>query len=474
MENMSPMLRYFYEISAIPRPSYKEERVAAYLMDFARTHGLEAVTDAVHNVLIRKPAAAGCEAAPTVVLQGHTDMVCEKNEGTVHDFDTDGIRIIREGDILRADGTTLGADNGYAAAAMLALLTDDSLAHPALECLFTTAEEVGLDGMRTFDKSLLSGRLMINLDSCEEASATAACAGGVRTHFTRTCTPENADGPAIRLFVRGLAGGHSGEDIHRGRGNALKICARILDAASAYAPRIISLEGGSKDNAIPRECKALLCTADNAAAMSAMRGMADKISAELCADDAEFRAEITEESFSGTTLPEADSRALTALLRILPCGPLAMSTDIPDLVQTSSNTAVVRASAGEVKLVISSRSSSESQLDDICSLSEHCAALCGFAVSHHNRYPGWDFKRDSRMQEIYRTSSRAVLGREGRIIGIHAGLECGLLSREIPEMDMISIGPDMKDIHTPAEQLSVSSAERIYRLVCHMLASLAE
>jgi len=194
----------------------------------------------------------------------------------------------------------------------------------------------------------------------------------------------------------------------------------------------------------------------------------------LCADDAEFRAEITEESFSGTTLPEADSRALTALLRILPCGPLAMSTDIPDLVQTSSNTAVVRASAGEVKLVISSRSSSESQLDDICSLSEHCAALCGFAVSHHNRYPGWDFKRDSRMQEIYRTSSRAVLGREGRIIGIHAGLECGLLSREIPEMDMISIGPDMKDIHTPAEQLSVSSAERIYRLVCHMLASLAE
>ncbi|MBQ4042394.1 MAG: M20/M25/M40 family metallo-hydrolase, partial [Clostridia bacterium] len=187
MEQNHPLLSYFYEISAIPRPSYKEQKIAAHLMEFARSHSLEAVCDASSNVLIRKPASAGYENAPGVVLQGHTDMVCEKNAGTVHDFDTDPIEIIREGDILRANGTTLGADNGYAVAAMMAILADDSLPHPALECLFTTAEEVGLDGMREFDKTQLKSKFMLNLDSGGEEYATAACAGGVRTNFSRTC-----------------------------------------------------------------------------------------------------------------------------------------------------------------------------------------------------------------------------------------------------------------------------------------------
>ncbi len=469
---MKQLLDYFYEISAIPRASYNEKNIAAYLMDFAAEHQLEAYTDDAHNVLIRKPAAVGYENAPPVVLQGHTDMVCEKNPDTAHNFDTDGIRIIREGDRLRADGTTLGADDGFAVAAMMTILADSALPHPALECLFTTAEEVGMDGMRAFDKSLLRGRMMINLDSCEEAFATAACAGGVRSDFRRSCKTETVRGQAIRIFVTGLCGGHSGEDIHRGRGNALKLCARILSKAGAF--RLIRLDGGDKDNAIPRECEAWILAENAAFAKSCMISEAERIARELSPADAAFRCEITFEDYDGSALPCEDSQALLSLLRVLPCGPLSMSTGIEGLVESSSNTAVVRTSDTEMQLTVSSRSSVESKLDDICALLETCAALCGFRCEHYSRYPGWDFRRDSRMQEIYLDSARAVLGHEGKIIGIHAGLECGLLSREIPEMDMISIGPDMFDIHTPAEQLSVSSAERMYQLVLHMLASIRE
>jgi len=471
MEQNHPLLSYFYEISAIPRPSYKEQKIAAHLMEFARIHSLEAVCDASSNVLIRKPASAGYENAPGVVLQGHTDMVCEKNAGTVHDFDKDPIEIVREGDLLRANGTTLGADNGYAVAAMMAILADDSLPHPALECLFTTAEEVGLDGMREFDKTQLKSKFMLNLDSGGEEYATAACAGGVRTNFSRTCERSPVSGEAIRIFVTGLCGGHSGGDIHLGRGNALKICARILSALPDSF-RILRMEGGEKDNAIPRECEAVILTENVPASVSAMRAEAVKIAAELTEADAAFRCDLSTQTADGDAFSAEDSAALLALLRILPCGPLSMSAAIPGLVESSSNTAIVRACGDKADVTISSRSSVESRLDDICALAETCGAVTGFAVSHHHRYPGWNFKKNSRLQEIYRNSTRACLGKEGNIVGIHAGLECGLLSKELPEMDILSIGPDMYDIHTPAERMSVSSALRVYDLILHILASI--
>lgn len=470
MENKS-WLTYFYEISAIPRASYKEEKIAAYLMEFSRTHNLEAYTDETHNVLICKKASQGYESEPILVLQGHTDMVCEKNAETAHDFDHEGIHIIREGDTLRADGTTLGADNGYAVATMLAILADDSLPHPALECLFTTSEEVGMDGMRSFDKSRLHGRRMLNLDSCEENSATAACAGGVRTHFHRHGTAESRTGTAVCLTVSGLSGGHSGEDIHRRRGNALKVAARILSAAQKAALQIVSLEGGSKDNAIPRECTAVVFSADAAQTMQLMQREAETIAAELRTVDGGFRFAITAEERQAEVMSEADSSALLALLRILPCGVISMSADIPGLVESSSNTAIVHAAKDEAEIIISSRSSVDSRLDDICALMETCAACTGFSCTHVGRYPGWDFNRSSQMQKIYQDASRAVLGTAGEIIGIHAGLECGLLSREIPDMDMISIGPNMADIHTPAEKLSISSGDRVYNIVLHILAA---
>jgi len=472
---MNPTLKnYFYEISAIPRPSGKEEEIAEYLVSFAKEHGLDVFCDAVNNVLIRKNGTPGYEDHPAVLLQGHTDMVCEKNAGTEHDFLSEGIKIVEDGDFLRADGTTLGADNGYAVAAMLTILSGDSVSHPPLECLFTVGEEVGLDGMQALDKSLLKARTMINLDSCEESSATAASAGGVTTRFSRTpektvfCEPN-----VLRLTVSGLMGGHSGEDINSGRKNALKLCARLYRAAEkATAVQMISMSGGNKDNAIPRECTIVFSAADQKAAIDAARAEEAVIRSTLCRDDQPVSVEIRREKYSGSALSAADAEALLTLLRLLPSGPIAMSNHVPGLVETSSNTAIVHADANGITVTASSRSSVEGELDNVCDILDTIARSTGFTNEHRSRYPGWAFSVHSRIQNVYRNAYRALFGKEANIIGIHAGLECGLVKAAIPEMDILSIGPDMFDIHTPAEKISLSSAERVYQLLLRMLSDL--
>lgn len=470
MQFFDNVLEYFYEISSIPRPSYHEDRIADYLVAFAHSHGLEVLRDNVHNVLIRKRASAGKTDAPSVLLQGHTDMVCEKNGNCDHDFFAEGIKVLQEGDLLYADGTTLGADNGYAVATMLAILSDNSLSHPALECLFTSAEEVGLDGMRAVDPAWIQSRLMINLDSCDENSATAACAGGVRTNFERAVSAVPYSGKAVRVFVTGLCGGHSGEDIDRCRANALKIAARLYcGLADTQKIHLISINGGNKDNAIPRECELVIAAADPEKAMDEIKRISSTIRDELCHDDWAFRVDTSVVEFVGSRMSDEDENALISLLRIVPCGPLAMSADLPGLVETSSNTAVINANFEHAHLTVSSRSSVESKLDDVCGIMEQCGSVCGFSVTHKSRYPGWKFRTDSFIQSIYTESSKACLGNEGKIIGIHAGLECGLLSEKIPEMDMLSIGPNMYDIHTPKERLSLSSAARTCDLVLDML-----
>ncbi len=472
---MNPTLKnYFYEISAIPRPSGKEEEIAEYLVSFAKEHGLDVFCDAVNNVLIRKNGTPGYEDHPAVLLQGHTDMVCEKNAGTEHDFLSEGIKIVEDGDFLRADGTTLGADNGYAVAAMLTILSGDSVPHPPLECLFTVGEEVGLDGMQALDKSLLKARTMINLDSCEESSATAASAGGVTTRFSRTPKKTVFREPSVlRLTVSGLMGGHSGEDINSGRKNALKLCARLYRAAEkATAVQMISMSGGNKDNAIPRECTVVFFAADQQAAIDTVRTEEAVICSTLCRDDQPFSVEIRREKYSGSALSAADAEAILTLLRLLPSGPIAMSNHVPGLVETSSNTAIVHADADGISVTASSRSSVEGELDDVCDILDTIAQSTGFKSEHRSRYPGWSFSVDSRIQDVYRNAYRALFGKEANIIGIHAGLECGLVKAAIPEMDILSIGPDMFDIHTPAEKISLSSAERVYQLLLRMLSDL--
>ena len=468
-----PLFRYFYEISAIPRPSGKEEKIADYLEEFAKEHGLAVLRDAENNVLIRKSASAGFEAAPSVLLQGHTDMVCEKNAGTIHDFDTEGIHIIEDGDYLRADGTTLGGDNGYAVAAMLSILTDNTLSHPALECLFTTGEEVGLDGMKAFDKSALTSKMMINLDSEEENIATVACAGGVRTDLTRRPIVAAVDGTVLRLTVSGLAGGHSGASIHLGLANALKVTARLLTAVKKVTPvQIIEMTGGNKDNAIPRECDVIFAAKDAAVAENAIKSEAERIRETLIGEDNAFNVKIEHVETDAPALSAADSDALLTLIRLLPCGIIRMSPNIAGLVETSSNTAIVRADASAIRVTASSRSSVEAELDDVMSVIDTAAAVTGFETNHHSRYPGWAFTPNSRLQPLYLEAYRELFGTDAKIAGIHAGLECGLVKEVIPEMDIISIGPDMYDIHTPDEKLSISSSIRVYDLLVHLLAKL--
>jgi len=472
--SFAKVMEHFAAISAIPRGSGNEEAIAAHIEAFARERGLFCLRDNWNNVFVRRPAAAGYENAVPVVLQGHTDMVCEANSDTVHDFRKDPIRLIRDGDILHADGTTLGADNGVAVAVMLALLEEENLAAPALECIFTTSEETGLDGMRNFDASVVTGRRMINMDSAGEGAATVACAGGVRTDLVKKIEKETipAGMTVLSASIHGLAGGHSGEDIHRGRLPAIQAMGRILqNAAKHCAMRLVSLSGGTKDNAIPRECTAVLAVSDKAAAISAIRETEAVLRAGLTAEDTGFAVE-TACADAELCLTAEDTCAVVSLLRVLPLGIRQMSWDIPDLVETSSNLGVVRTEDTYIKMTLSSRSSVESQLDNMQDILESCAALAGASFTHRNRYPGWAFRTGSRMQECYKETWKALYGTDAAIMGIHAGLECGLFMEKIPDMDIISIGPDIRDLHSPDESMSVSSFERMYALVVRMLAEL--
>ncbi len=472
--SFAKVMEHFAAISAIPRGSGNEEAIAAHIEAFARERGLFCIRDTWNNVFIRRPAAPGYENAVPVVLQGHTDMVCEANSDTVHDFLTDPIRLIQDGDILHADGTTLGADNGVAVAVMLALLEEEKLAAPALECIFTTSEETGLDGMRNFDASVVTGRRMINMDSAGEGEATVACAGGVRTDLVKEIEIEElpAGMTVLSVAIHGLAGGHSGEDIHRGRLPAIQAMGRILqNVAKCCDMRLVSLSGGTKDNAIPRECTAVIAVSDKAAAVSAITETEAVLRAGLVGEDSGFTVD-TACTDAGFCLTAADTCAIVSLLRVLPLGVRQMSRDIPDLVETSSNLGVVRTEESRIKMTLSSRSSVESQLDNMQDILESCAALAGASFTHRNRYPGWAFRTGSRMQECYKETWKTLYGTDATIMGIHAGLECGLFIEKIPDMDIISIGPDIKDLHSPDESMSVSSFERMYALVVRMLAEL--
>ncbi len=459
---------YFEEISKIPRGSGNEAKVAAYVEDFAKERGLSVVRDGANNVYIRKPASVGREADPGVVLQGHLDMVCEANGDVNHDFLKDPIRLIRKGDILTADGTTLGADNGVAVALMLALLESDKVSHPELECIFTADEEMGMTGMRAFDASLVRGRRMINLDSEGEGIATVSCAGGVRTVMTlsgeKKPIPERYE--TVVMTVKGLFGGHSGADIHLGRQNAIKIAARLLYSASYDADvRIVSLSGGSKDNAIPRECTVVFAANSHDKAASLIEGEAASLS--LADDDRGFSVTVEKTAPADGSLLCSD--ALLRLLCDIPFGVLAMSKGIEGLVETSCNLGIVRTDEEGVTVTVSSRSSVEREINGLeAKLEELCRNAGGTAV-HRNRYPGWEYKEGTELQRKYLDTFRELYGRDAAVVGIHAGLECGLFMQRVPDMDIIAIGPEVTNLHSPDETLYVSTYERLCELVERML-----
>ena len=491
------VLSFFEDICAIPHVSGDEEAIADYIEAFARERGLSCYRDDVHNLFIKLPASPGHESAPAVMLQGHTDMVGEKTADSTHNFETDGLRLR----VSRADGadgwisatdTTLGGDDGIAVAMMLAILDNPPEPHPAIECLFTVCEETGLEGAWAFEPEAAgaTARTMINLDSEAEGVLTAGCSGGMRTDILVPAACVTADGVAVRLTLDGFSGGHSGVEIHEGHTNAIKAMGRLLRAVThTYDFRLISLDGGGKDNAIPRHCVAVVGvpTVDYAEAVEEVfLKEADKLRAEpnLIAADKDFsaKAEILGEGSCSFIMDDAGDRNTLLMLNSLRDGVLAMSAHVKGLVAYSRNLGIVKTLYGEdgrpfgVKFSLSTRSASENHLTDAqYELDELAYSLLGpdARVAHHARYPGWDYAPVSPLRDLWTTVSERLYGVTPRIEVIHAGLECGILCDKLGNMDIISVGPDMRDIHTPRERLSIPSVERTYRLVCETLRALA-
>ena len=466
------VFQYFEEISAIPRASGNEAAIADYLCRFAAERGLTHIRDANNNVLIKKAATEGQEAYAPILLQGHTDMVCEKNGDTVHDFERDPISLILEGNRLRADGTTLGADNGIAVAMMLALLDGELDAHPALECLFTTEEETGMGGAIAFDYSALSARYMINLDSEEETVITVGCAGGIRTDLTLPIIREPiGDREVCRVELTGLGGGHSGADIHTGRASANLLLGRLLSALPDV--RLISIEGGSKDNAITREACALIAVPSAAMASMMLLKLGDEVAGELVPEDQNCRivceTEMDPPAFDGM-MDEVSTARVIGLLANAPCGVLAMSHEVEGLVEYSRNLGILRTHEDAVRITFTSRSSRESHLDATVSALGALAAALGGTAEHHSRYPGWEYAPVSPVRDAYQAAYTAVCGGDMKVVAIHAGLECGYIKKQLPNMDIISIGPDMKDIHSPDEVLYLDSVERVWNVLARLMA----
>jgi len=465
----------FREISAIPRGSGNEKAIADHIEAFAGKLGLFVQRDNSNNVIVRRPAATGYEDVPAMVLQGHIDMVCEANSDTVHDFLKDPIKVIVEGDIVHADGTTLGADNGIAVAIMMALLEKKDLKAPMLECIFTSDEETGMTGMENLDTSCIIGRHMINLDSAGEGEATVACAGGVRSLLTLPVKREKtaADEKIWKLSLYGLAGGHSGEDIHRNRKMATVTTAKLCGILhNKFGIRLISLNGGNKENAIARECTAVFAaTADCDVLQAELYAQTAVLSKNLVDEDKNLCITLTAAEAEFEPMTDEDTVKVLALIHLVPAGVQNMSLHIPDLVETSANVGILTTYADSVTVNVFVRSLNEEGVDEMEALLHYCASLSGAQMELHNRYPGWAFRDHSVMQELYKKKWTALYGTEPKIAGIHAGLECGLFMKKIPDMDIISIGPDIRNLHSPDEMMTLSSLDK---LLCLLFAMLAE
>lgn len=452
----------FRELSSIPRCSGHEGAVRDWVRERVAAAGCEVDTDATGNLVARRRASGG--AAPMVVLQGHLDMVCEKNRGVDHDFTTDGIVIERDGEWLTAKETTLGADNGIAVAMMVALLEDDAMA--PLECLFTIDEESGLRGAMQLDPAIVTGRLLINLDSEEEGYVYIGCAGGVNQTLTLPIVtqtpPEGRD--AVRLAVTGLFGGHSGVDIALQRGNAIQIGARILDALGETV-QIAAVNGGDKHNAIPREFFAEITFdgAHRADIEKTVAHVADEVRAEFAGRDGGLSVTLEATASPAMELTASSSRAVVDLLRALPHGVITMSDSVAGLVETSTNLASVATRGAEVTILTSQRSMRDSQIEHVAGIVGAAARLAGATARRHDAYPAWTPTPGGELLKTVSSVWHRETGAEPTVTAIHAGLECGLIGARVGGMEMVSLGPDIRDPHTPNERVHVASTERVFR-----------
>ena len=458
--------RFFEEISAVPRESYHEEKIADYLVNFAKERGLEYYRDEARNVLIKKPATKGQEHRPAILFQAHTDMVCEKEFGVEHDFSKDPLDLYIDGNLLRARGTTLGADDGVGVATMLALLDGMVAEHPAYECLFTATEEPGLVGALAFDYSRINARSMINLDGGQTTLILACCAGGMVTDMMLPMQTEPFAGEALRVHIEGLAGGHAGLDIHRGRANANKLMGRMLAALLPTCDaRVVSINGGLKEGAIARDGDLYLAVPDAKAATELLTTVAKAIEGELVPEDQDFSFSVeTVEPFACMTDRETTTR-ICGILVGTANGAFAKNHEMTYLVDYSRNLGVTYTKDGVVTFMFYCHALKESQLDANTSELSAFAAMVGATVKHYNRYPGWSFAKKSAIRDAYLQASRDVVGKEGLVVGLHAGLECGIICAAVPGMEAISVGPNKAYIHSPGEQLDLDSCETFCRII---------
>lgn len=469
-----PVWKHFDKILTIPRGSKEEARVRDYVLSVADAHDLAHSTDAAGNVVVRKPGSPGHEKAAVVILQSHLDMVNEKNSDVAHDFTRDAIQPRRDGDYLAATGTTLGSDNGIGVATMLALMESTAGPHGPLELLFTIDEETGLTGASELDAALLTGRLLINLDSEEENTVTVGCAGGAGSTLVLPVRKSAAKGTALQVRLRNLRGGHSGIDIHLQRGNAVKLLARILNAAHRSAKfRVASLEGGNKHNAIPREAAAVVVVAENGAGVrGAIESEFAAIKNEFISADPDMELLIQDVPLAESAWDDKSTSKVLDLLEALPHGVIAMSADIPGLVETSTNVATITMNGETVVIGTSSRSSVGSALRAVQRRIRAIGELAEAAVDEAGGYPGWKPDLSSALLRVVQEVHAATHGCAPKVVAIHAGLECGIIGEKVPGMDMISFGPQIEFPHSPNERVQIASVARFYRLLTATLARL--
>ncbi len=476
IRNLEPqaLWNHFAALNAVPRPSKKEERVIEFMMNFGKSLGLETIQDRIGNVVIKKPATAGMENRQTVVLQSHLDMVHQKNNDTVFDFNTQGIDMLIDGDWVKANGTTLGADNGIGVAAIMAVFASNDIPHPALEAMFTIDEETGMTGAMQIDSSNFEGTILLNLDTEDDDELSIGCAGGIDTNTSYQYKQIDADKDALayEVKIKGLLGGHSGMDINTGRGNANKLMNRIIyNALSLMDIRVHSIDGGSLRNAIPRESTAVLVVsqADKKQFETNLAIFSSVLKTELETVEKGLVIEFKTTELPAKVASPEDTKKIVNALYAVPNGVFRMSPDMADLVETSSSLARVILKDGEFTTQSLQRSSVESTKDDVANSVRAAFENMGAAVVQGGDYPGWKPNTDSAILNIMADLYRKNFQEEPQIKACHAGLECGILGKHFPKMDMISFGPNIRAAHSPDEKVQISSVQKFWKYLLEVL-----
>lgn len=476
LSNIEPQIiwKNFSRLNAVPRPSKKEEKVIAFIKEFGENLGLETTVDEVGNVIIKKPATPGMENRKSIVMQSHLDMVCQKNNDVNFDFETQGIQMEIDGDWVKAKGTTLGADNGLGVATIMSVLESSDIPHPDLEALFTIDEETGMTGALGLKPGQLTGQILLNLDTEEDDEIDIGCAGGIDVTITQNYETEAANGQFVKIEVKGLQGGHSGMDIHKGFGNSNIILGRFLyKALENQNVQLVSIDGGSLRNAIPREAFAIISVRNAQEFIeNVSNGLKKQILEEFASIEPALQINIENTTSSEKALSEVDSKKIILVLKSLHNGVYRMSPDVQDLVESSNNVARVELKEGGLKILNLSRSSVESSKDSVAEQLKSVAELAEMNIEFSGSYPGWKPKPGSEIVQLMEKIYVEKFSEKPHVVACHAGLECGIIGANYPEMEMVSYGPTIRGAHSPDEKANISSTQKFWAFTKDILANI--